>query len=218
MKKVMTGLILTLAFCGFAQAQTQDVEINKESILELEQDLVTMEDFDGLIEALALSDEDVSQPNRPDRPKRPGMQACRAINATPGQIESLRQVFFTHKRNMIRHMANLKLAKLDFVDAILDSSKSAKDVEPLVTTVSSNVGGIGESAATVMKDIFFTVLTQDQRRPALKCMMAMMKMKKMKKKHHKKCRRHKHPGHKHPGHKHPHPPKHPGNPGHGGLR
>jgi len=112
-----------------------------------------------------------------DEEKKPG--PCQQMKITEAQKASLKTAFIAHKKAQIQIEAELKTAGLDYFVALGEIPGAKGSAEKASTALSGSVGKMVNGHLAFANQIFFDILTPEQRKPALQCAKLIME-------HHKK--------------------------------
>lgn len=96
--------------------------------------------------------------------------ACMEVKLTDEQKAKIRPEFFANRKAVITAVSNLRLARLDFLQAVLDPASPHPDIAKMTEYVSKNVSDAAASRTSFKGKLFFNILTPEQRTPALKCL------------------------------------------------
>jgi Spy/CpxP family protein refolding chaperone len=128
-------------------------------------------------------------------------KACEAVKLTDDQKKALGDAFYAAKRETVQLRANLKLDKMDYMRNLASDKGDAATAAKLAEDINKNVTAMVTNKLTLASNVFFTILTPEQRKPAFACGRQMKKaqkqkrMKKMCSGHHGKHHHGHHGGH-----------------------
>ncbi len=130
-----------------------------------------------------------------DTQKHKHPKACAEVKLTDEQKKAMKEAFFTYKKENLQLHTNLKLAKMDYERNLASDKGDTATATKLGEDINKDVSALVSSHLALANQIFFTILTPEQRGPAALCHRHMKKHH-----HHMKCMGAKGHEGKHPGH------------------
>jgi Spy/CpxP family protein refolding chaperone len=94
---------------------------------------------------------------------------CKELKLTDAQKQSIKTALIAHKKANIQTEAELKTARLDYFVALMEVPGAKGTAETAATAVSTAVGKFVNGHLAFANQIFFEILTPEQRKPGLAC-------------------------------------------------
>ncbi len=98
---------------------------------------------------------------------------CSDLNLTDEQKQAIGSAFIAHKKATIQDEADFKIAQIDYIVALMDTTGDKAKADAAAAALATTTSATVSAHLGFVNELLFTVLTLEQRRPALKCMKAM---------------------------------------------
>jgi len=105
-------------------------------------------------------------------PKRP--ESCEKINLKPDQKKAVEDAFYEKAKKSIQLEADLKSARLDYIHNIRSDDGSADVSSKLAAQIKKSMSGLGDLREDFRETVYFKILSKDQRKQTVDCMMSFM--------------------------------------------
>jgi Spy/CpxP family protein refolding chaperone len=118
---------------------------------------------------------------------------CKTLNLTADQKTAIHTSMIAAERAKVQLEANLKVTKIDYMSNIASATGDATQADKLSADLGAEIVALAKNKLDFENNVFFKILTPEQRHPALMCEIAL----KHKMKHHqgkKSCGSHGHQG------------------------
>lgn len=103
--------------------------------------------------------------------------SCEAVKLTPDQKTALKEAMYAFSKEAADIEADLKKGLIDYAHALSTTASSRDDGRASATAVTSAVTMASTKTTEFGLNVFFDILTPEQKEPAFECAMHMMKQK-----------------------------------------
>lgn len=103
-------------------------------------------------------------------------KACEDAKVTDDQKTKIREAVYQSETTKAQLEANLKVAFLNYGHTLADSTSTLTAAQTAEATLTDSISKMATNRIDLKNNILYNILTADQRRPALACMMWMERM------------------------------------------
>ncbi len=161
-KMLLMSTIVLMGATGWSADQNTLQEANNVSTMALSTDAMSLE--------MGISQETWDH-NGHQMP-----QACQDVKLTDAQKQAIHMAMFDAQRAAVQLQANLKMSGMDYMKNLVAPEGNADQADKLGTDLSGNVAALVKNKLDFQNKVFFSILSPEQRHPALICEMMMRKM------------------------------------------
>lgn len=100
---------------------------------------------------------------------------CKKVDLSEEQKVDLKDALFDYRESAIQLRADIRTARVKFIRAILDAEADAATATPIVNEGVTAKAALAQAKGDLASKVFFSILMAEQRKPALKCLVAWKK-------------------------------------------